>query len=88
MHGLHKMCYFERKKKHSCSIFNVFVHGYLSATMFIFFLADFLTLGKALANFFASKCSVLDVAGVLNPLQYTPTWIAYTNNLIQVPGKR
>ena len=34
-------------------------------------------MGKASANFFVTKCSVLNVAGVLNLLQYTPTWIAY-----------
>ena len=33
MHGLHKIFYFERKKV-SCSIFTVFVRGYLSAAMF------------------------------------------------------
>ena len=33
MHGLHNIFYFERKKV-SCSIFTVFVCGYLSAAMF------------------------------------------------------
>ena len=35
-----------------------------------------------------NKYSVLDVAGVLNPLKYAPTWIACAKNLIQVPDKR
>ena len=42
MHGLRNMFYFERKKE-TCGIFTVFVCGYLSAAMFIFFFADFLT---------------------------------------------
>ena len=50
-----------------------------------FFLADFLTVffGKALGNYFVTRCSILDVAGVLYPPQYAPTWIAHINNLIQ-----
>ena len=60
MHGLDNMFYFERKKKHSLSIFNAFLCGYLSAAMFVFFfLADFLTVfGKVLANFFVPKCYI------------------------------
>ena len=89
MHGLHNMFYFERKK-YSYSIFTVFLRGYLFAAMFIFFFADFLNcfFEKALGNFFVTKCSILDVPGILNPSQYAPTWIAYTNNLIQVLDER
>ena len=36
MHGLYNMFYFERKKTFM-PYFTVFVQGYLSATMFIFF---------------------------------------------------
>ena len=76
------MFYFERKK--TCSIFTVFVRGYFSAAMFIFFLRRFLNcfFGKVLGNFFVTKCSILDVGGFPNLPQYAPTWIAYTNNLI------
>ena len=83
-------CFTLKEKKHSCSIFTVFLYGYLSAAMFIFFFADFLTVffEKALGNFFVTKCSILDVAGILDPPQYAPTWITYTNNLIQVLDKR
>ena len=35
-----------------------------------------------------TKCSVLDVTGILKPLKYVPTWIPCADNLIQVPGKR
>ena len=73
------MFHFERKKakKRLCNIFTVFVRGYLSTAMFIFFLSRFLNcfFGKALANFLVAKCFILDVAGVLNPLQYAPIWI-------------
>ena len=82
-------CVTLKEKKNIHAVFSMYLFtGICLPQCSFFFLADFLTLGKALANFFASKCSILDVAGVLNPLQYTPTWIAYTNNLIQVPGKR
>ena len=43
-------------------------------------------LGKALP--IVTRCSVLDVTGVLKPLKYVPTWIASADNLIQNPGKR
>ena len=65
------MFYFERKK--SCGSFDVFIHENLSTTIF-FFLADFLTVfffGKALA--IVTKRAVLDVAGILNPIQYAQT---------------
>ena len=42
--------------------------------------------GKALP--IVTRCSVLDVTGVLKPLKYVPTWIASVGNLIQNPGKR
>ena len=42
MHGLHYMFYFEKKEKHSSSIFTVFICGNLSTTMFFFFLSRFL----------------------------------------------
>ena len=60
------------EKKHSCSISTVFVHG-----VFVYY-----CYGKALTIF--TKCSIFDVAGVLNPCQYELTWIAYRNNYIQV----
>ena len=73
MHGLH-MFYFEGKK-HSYSIIPVFILGYLSTAILIVY-------GKAIT--IVTKCSILDVAVVLNPFQYEPTWIAYRNNLTQV----
>ena len=76
MHGLHDMFYFERKK-HSCSIFTIFFHGYLSTAMFILFLSRFV-----------AKCVILDVAGVIKSPPYTPTWTAYTTKLIQVSEER
>ena len=42
--------------------------------------------GKALP--IVTKCSVLDVAGVIKPLKHGPTWTACAENLIQVPGQR
>ena len=42
--------------------------------------------GKALP--IATKCSILDVAGVIKPLKHVPTWTACAENLIQVPGQR
>ena len=42
--------------------------------------------GKALP--IVTKCSDLDVAGVLKPPKYVLTWIVCADNLIQVPGKR
>ena len=48
--------------KHPCNIITVFVLGYLSTAILFFFY------GKALA--IVTKCSILDVAGVLNPCQY------------------
>ena len=42
--------------------------------------------GKALT--IVTKCSVLDVAGVLNLPQYVLSCIAYRNNLIQVADGR
>ena len=70
-------CFIMKEKKLLCSIFTVFVLGYLSAAMF-FFLAYFLTVfWKGASYFFDTKCSILDVAGVLNRPQYAPTWIAY-----------
>ena len=86
MHGSHKMFYFERKK--SCGSFDVFIHENLSTTIF-FFLADFLTVfffGKALA--IVTKHAVLDLAGILNPIQYAQTWIECANKLVQVPNQR
>ena len=72
-HGLHNMFYFERKKI-SCSIVTVFVHGYCLPQCSFFFLSIF-------SNCFLERrylrCFILDVAGVLNPPQYAPTWIAY-----------
>ena len=78
-----------KEKKHSYSICTVFVCGCLSAAVFIFFLSRFLKgFFTGIRYFFLPhKCSILDVAGVLNP-QYAPTWIAYTNNVILVSGKR
>ena len=76
MHGLRNMFYFERRK-HSFTIFPVFVCGNLSTQCSFSFVADFATVflffffGKVLS--IVTKCSVLDVAGVLNPLQYVPT---------------
>ena len=48
------------------------------------FLADFLTFFWKGVNY-CHKMLLLDVAGVLNPLQYIPTRIVSANNLIQVP---
>ena len=81
MHGLHNISYFEIGK-HSCNIFIVFVRGNLSTQYFFSFSADFSTVS------FFGYCSALDTAGVLNPLEYGPTWTACARNLIQVPGKR
>ena len=65
----------KEKKKHSCNIINAFVLGYLStAILFVY--------GKALAV--VTKCSIVDVAGVLNPCQYELTCIASRNKIIQV----
>ena len=79
------MIYFERKNTFML-FFTVVL--WLFATMFIFFLAYFLIVfWKGSSYFFVTKCSILDVGGVLNPPQYpqyAPTWIAYTNNLLQV----
>ena len=72
------MFYFQRKK-HSSSIFTVFVCRYLPTAMFICF-------WKGIYS--CLKYSVLDVAGVLSPSQYALTWIAYRNNLIQAADKR
>ena len=73
-------------EKKTCSIFTVFILGYLSTAILIFFfLADFLIvffLGKDI-----SYCHML----VLNLPQYKLTFIAYTNNiknLIPVPDKK
>ena len=88
MHGLHNMFYFGRWK-YSCSVFTVFIFGNLSTQCSFSFLADFLSIScfleKALA--IVTKCSALDVAGVLNPLQYVPTWTACANNLIKCLAK-
>ena len=35
-----------------------------------------------------TKCSALDVAGVIKPLTHVPTWTACAENLIQVSGQR
>ena len=50
----------------------------------LFIIIIYYNFGEASAV--VTKCSILDVAGVLNP-RYIQTWIAYTNNLIQVPDK-
>ena len=71
------MFYFETKK--TWYIFTIFVCGYLSTSMFIYF-------GKAFT--LVTKFSVLDVAGVLNPSHYALTWIAYRNYLIQATDER
>ena len=69
MHVLHNVFYFERAK-HSCSIFTVFVRGNLFTQCSFYFLAEFLTVsffGTALG--IVTKYSILDVSGVLSPLE-------------------
>ena len=66
--------YFERKKNiHAVFLLYLFVGLCLPQISFSFF-ADLLTVffyKKVLA--IVTKCSVLDVSVVLNPLQYAPT---------------
>ena len=69
MHVLHNVFYFERAK-HSCSISTVFVRGNLFTQCSFYFLAEFLTVsffGTALG--IVTKYSILDVSGVLSPLE-------------------
>ena len=69
-------------RKKTCSIFTVFVGGICLLYCAFSFLTDFLTyLEKTLA--IVTKCSALDVAGVLKPW-HTLTWITSTGSLIQV----
>ena len=74
------------KKKNSCSVFTVFVCENLSIAMFFLFLRRFLNwffcffFWKVLA--IVTKCSILDIAGVLNPLQYVLEWIAHAKQTI------
>ena len=73
MYGLDDKFYFDEKKKiHAASVLYLFL-GYLSTIN---------CYGKVLT--IVTKCSIFDVAGVLNPCQYELTWIAYRNNYIQV----
>ena len=81
-------CFTLEEKKYSRIIFTTFVFGYLFAAMFIF-LSRFLDCPLCNASAIVTRyCPILDVAGALNPLQYASTWIAYTNNLLQVPDER
>ena len=72
------MKYFDRIYSGLCVYSNA--HFFFLSRFFKFFI------GNALA--IVTKCSILDVAMVLNLPQYTPTWIAYTNNHIQVPDEK
>ena len=81
MHGLHNKFYFERKNIHIAFLFSfsfladfVFVFGFW---LFFFFGFFCFVLGMVLA--ILTKCSILHVAGFLDPTQYAPTWIAYKN---------
>ena len=88
---LYISCFALKEMKYSCGIFTVFVFGYLPATMFFFLLLSrFINCfsGKALANFFVTKCSILDLAEVLNPPQHAPIWIPCTNNFTPVPDEK
>ena len=89
MHGLRNMFYFERKKAFMQYFYCISSWVFVCRNVH-FFLCRFLNcfFEKALGNFFVTKCSILDVAGILDPPQYAPTWIAYTNNLIQVLDER
>ena len=78
MHGLHNMFYFERKKNiHAVFLLYLFVG--IFTTMFFFFLSKFFNVfffccWKVVSYLaIVTKCSILDVTGVLNPLQYAPT---------------
>ena len=78
------MFYFERKKIHAVFLLYLFVRICLSQCSFSF-LEDFLTgffvfFWKVLA--IVTKCSILDIAGVLNPLQYVLEWIAHAKQTI------
>ena len=88
MHGLHKMFYVGRKEVFTYYFYYIF-HGYLFAAMFIF-LSRFLDCPLWNASAIVIRCySILDIAGVLNPLQYASTCIVYTNYiLLQVPEER
>ena len=82
MHGLHNIFYFERKK-HSCSIFTVFVGRHLSILQCsLFFLSHFFW--KTYCNY---KHPVVDATGVLNPPLYAITWIAYQMILLRLTQK-
>ena len=83
------MFYFERKKTFIQYFYGISLRVFVCHNVH-FFLHRFLNcfFEKVLANFFDTKCSILDVAGILDPPQYVPTWITYTNNLIQVLDKR
>ena len=74
MHGLDNTFYFERKKNiHAIFLLYLFIGICVPQSSFSGS-ADFLTAffcGKALA--IVTKCSALDVAEVLNALQYAPT---------------
>ena len=71
------MFYFERKKN-LCSIFTVFVGGYLSTAVPIFWKA----------TNYCHKILSLRCRRVLNPPQYALTKMAYRNTLIQVADER
>ena len=68
MHDLHNMFHFERKKIHAVFLLSLFVEICLPQCSFSF-LVDFLTFFLEVLVF-VTKCSILDVAGVLNSLQY------------------
>ena len=72
-HGLHNMFYFERESIQAVSLLYLFVGICLP-----------------LCSFFIERYYLLsqNVAGVLHPPQFEPTWIEYRNNLIQVANKR
>ena len=75
------MFYFERKK-HAVFLLYLFMGICLLPCSFFFF-ADLLIVFLERHQLISvTKCSILDVEGVLNLPQYAPTWIAYTNNLI------
>ena len=72
IHGLHTCFTLQEENIHSVFLLYLFVGICLRCSFS--FLAKFLTVyffEKELA--IVTKCSVLDAAGILNPLQYVPT---------------
>ena len=87
-HERKKNLFWKKKNFHAVFLRYLFVGICLPQCSFVFFWACFLTIfWKGTSHFLVTQCSILDIARVLNPPQYAPTWIAYTNNL-QVPGER